>query len=93
MPVLKQNFRNRIELSRQEMCIISQVISRDFSPRFFSGRTEPKAKIQFSTQELLEISRQGRPTVEIGVVGGIAAAASCLLAYCQAPIEPDLEAG
>lgn len=58
MPLPSPNSRNRIELSRQEMCVISQKISRDFSPRFFAGRAIRKAKIHFSAQELLDISQQ-----------------------------------
>lgn len=57
MPV-HANSGHRITLSRQEMCIISQTISRDFSPRVFVSRVGRQAKIRFSSQELLEISRQ-----------------------------------
>jgi hypothetical protein len=58
MPVSSSNFRNRIKLSRQEMCMISQAISRDFSPRFLGGRSRYAARIQFSARELLDISSQ-----------------------------------
>lgn len=51
-------FQFRTQLSRQEMCIISQVISRDFSPHFFSSRLGRQTQMRFSAQELLEISRQ-----------------------------------
>lgn len=46
---------SRIDLSQQEMCMISQAISRDFSPRFFGGRRGRQTR--FSSQELREISR------------------------------------
>ncbi|MDD2738793.1 MAG: DUF4912 domain-containing protein [Methylomonas lenta] len=55
---VQSNPSHRITLSRQEMCIISQVISRDFSPQLFVSRVGQQAKNRFSSQELLEISRQ-----------------------------------
>lgn len=58
MPISSSNVRPRIALSRQEMCIISQNISRDFSPRLFASRTGRRAKNRFTPSELLEISRQ-----------------------------------
>lgn len=58
MPISSSNVRPRIALSRQEMCIISQNISRDFSPRLFASRTGRRAKNRFTPRELLEISRQ-----------------------------------
>ena len=58
MPLSSSHARNRIPLSRQEMCIISQEISRDFSPRLFRSRIGRQAKRRFTPQELLEISQQ-----------------------------------
>ncbi|MDD2760277.1 MAG: DUF4912 domain-containing protein [Methylomonas sp.] len=58
MPLPPSKPRNRIKLSRQDMCGISQTISRDFSPRFFRSKASSKSNTQFSAQELLEISRQ-----------------------------------
>ena len=58
MPLSSAKFRNRIKLSRQEMCGISQAISRDFSPRFMAGKATGNRETQFSSQELLEISQQ-----------------------------------
>jgi len=58
MPLPPAKFRNRIQLSRQEMCGISQAISRDYSPRFFASRTAHAPKAHFSPQELLDISKQ-----------------------------------
>ncbi|AEG01912.1 DUF4912 domain-containing protein [Methylomonas methanica] len=58
MPISSSNVRPRIVLSRQEMCIISQNISRDFSPRLFASRAGRQAKTRFTPCELLEISRQ-----------------------------------
>lgn len=58
MPFPPSKLRNRIPLSRQEMCGISQAISRDYSPLLFSSRAAKAAKIRFSPQELLDISRQ-----------------------------------
>lgn len=58
MPISRSNVSQSIELSRQEMCIISQNISRDFSPRLFAGRTGRGANRRFTPCELLEISRQ-----------------------------------
>lgn len=58
MPFSSSNVRQRIALSRQEMCIISQGISRDFSPRLFSSRVGRRAKTRFTPRELLEISRE-----------------------------------
>lgn len=58
MPISSSNVRQPIELSRQEMSIISQNISRDFSPRLFSSRAGRRAKKHFTPRELLEISRQ-----------------------------------
>lgn len=37
--------------------MISQSISRDFSPRLYASRSAPKIEAPFSAQELLEISR------------------------------------
>lgn len=48
---------SRIILSQQEMRMISQAISRDFSPRFFGGRRGRGRQTKFSSQELREISR------------------------------------
>lgn len=58
MPLPPTKLRNRIKLSRQELCGISQAISRDFSPRFIASKTSHDIKTQFSSQELREISRQ-----------------------------------
>lgn len=58
MPFLSSHARNRVSLSRQEMCIISQEISRNFSPRLFGSRIGRQAKRRFTPQELLEISQQ-----------------------------------
>lgn len=58
MPFPSSNVRQRIVLSRQEMCIISQTISRDFSPRLFASRVGRQANNRFTPRELLEISRQ-----------------------------------
>lgn len=48
---------SRIVLSQQEISMISQAISRDFSPRFFGGRRGRGRQTRFSSQELREISR------------------------------------
>lgn len=58
MPLPPSKDRIRIKLSRQDMCGISLAINRDFAPRFFRSRTASHAKTQFSTQELLAISRE-----------------------------------
>ncbi|MBS4051583.1 MAG: hypothetical protein KGZ69_10305 [Methylomonas sp.] len=58
MPLPTSNVRPRIALSRQEMCIISRNISRDFSPRLFASRAGRGANSRFTPRELLEISRQ-----------------------------------
>ncbi|MCK9606141.1 MAG: DUF4912 domain-containing protein [Methylomonas sp.] len=58
MPISSSNVRPRIVLSRQEMCIISQNISRDFSPRLFASRAGLQTKNHFTPRELLEISQQ-----------------------------------
>lgn len=58
MPISSSNVRPRVALSRQEMCIISQNISRDFSPRLFASRAGRQAKNRFTPRELLEISQQ-----------------------------------
>ena len=58
MPLASNHLQSRIPLSRQEMCMISHAISRDFSPRLFRSRREPQAQRRFTPQELLEISQQ-----------------------------------
>ena len=58
MPVLSSNVRQGLVLSRQEMCIISQAINRDFSPRLFGSRVSRSAASRFSPQELRDISQQ-----------------------------------
>lgn len=59
MPLPPQKSRNRIPLSRQDLCAISQIISRDFSPRVFCCRVNTNsATVFFSSHELLEIGRQ-----------------------------------
>ncbi|MCQ8103889.1 DUF4912 domain-containing protein [Methylomonas sp. SURF-2] len=58
MPFSSSDVRPPIVLSRQEMCIIGQHISRDFSPRLFASRVAPRANSRFTPRELLEISRQ-----------------------------------
>lgn len=55
---VRPHFQPRITLSQQEMCVISQVISRDFSPQLFASRVGGQAKKRFTPQELLEISQQ-----------------------------------
>jgi len=40
------------------MNLISESISRDFSPRLFTGRSAANPKVRFSSQELLDISQQ-----------------------------------
>lgn len=52
------HFQPRITLSPQEMCVISQKISRDFSPQLFASRVGGPAKKRFTPQELLDISQQ-----------------------------------
>lgn len=58
MPLASNQLHTRIALSQQEMCIISQAISRDFSPRLFGSRMGSQAKRGFTPQELLQISQQ-----------------------------------
>lgn len=58
MPISSSNVSQPIELSRQEMCIISRNISRDFAPRLFAGQAGRGANSRFTPRELLEISRQ-----------------------------------
>ena len=58
MPLSPVNARHRMTLSRQDMSMISQRISRDFSPRLFSSRAGQHQQTRFSPQELLEISQQ-----------------------------------
>lgn len=54
----RPHFQPRITLSQQEMCVISQAISRDFSPQSFTSRVGAQTKNRFTPQELLEISQQ-----------------------------------
>jgi hypothetical protein len=58
MPKASNHLQSRIPLSRQEMCMISHAISRDFSPRLFRSRMHTQAQRLFTPQELLEISQQ-----------------------------------
>ena len=58
MPLSPVNAHPRMTLSRQDMCMISQRISRDFSPRLFVSRAGKHQQTRFSPQELLEISQQ-----------------------------------
>ncbi len=57
MPLTFNHLHDRITLTQQEMCMISQAISRDFSPRFFGSRVGRQSKQRFTPQELREISR------------------------------------
>lgn len=58
MPLSPSTTRLKVPLTQQELCAISQAISRDFSPQFWGGRVGRARKIKFSSQELLEISQQ-----------------------------------
>ncbi len=57
MPSKPNNPQHRLTLSQQEMCSISQAISRDFSPRHFVSRLGRREQMRFAPQELREISR------------------------------------
>lgn len=48
----------RIELSPQEMLVISRTISREFAPRFVRRDAVCSRPMTFSPQELLDISRE-----------------------------------
>ncbi len=57
MPSKPNDSQHRLTLSQQEMCSISQAISRDFSPRLFASRLGRRERMRFAPQELREISR------------------------------------
>lgn len=66
MPV-KQPTPDSNTLDQQEMRCISEAISRNYTPRFFRSRAPDPKQIQFSSQELREISRQiGREHGHLG---------------------------
>lgn len=58
MAFLHSEHNSKINLSAKEMLEISQEISRDFTPCFFSRMPEPVEKIKLSPRELLDIGEE-----------------------------------
>lgn len=58
MTFLHSGYNSKINLSAREMLEISQEISRDFTPCFFSRMPEPVEKIKLSPKELLDIGEE-----------------------------------